>query len=125
MTVKELISQLQKYPNQNADINFITNVIDAENEAFDVQNCSIELFQQDVSDTESYDICVFKDKKQEEKTLHELLDDETKLSIELDCKNQYSNILITDGKDKVFRDIMVGGRHEMSENIVSILLRLL
>lgn len=58
MKVKELIAELQKYPNQEAELNIISNLIDVDNDAFDVEKCHIECAQQDIKDTPIYDIYV-------------------------------------------------------------------
>lgn len=64
MKVKELIAELQKYPNQEAELNIISNLIDAENDAFDVEKCHIECAQQDIEDTPIYDIYVCRDENE-------------------------------------------------------------
>lgn len=35
MKIKDFIAELQKYPNQNAEINLVSNLIDIDNEAYD------------------------------------------------------------------------------------------
>lgn len=37
LTIEDLIRELQKYPNQKAKINFIANVVNCEDEVFDVE----------------------------------------------------------------------------------------
>lgn len=60
MTVKELIKQLENYENQDAELNFICNLIDADDEEYDIQDCTIELFQQDMYN-DIYDVMIFKE----------------------------------------------------------------
>ena len=64
MKVKELIAELQKYPNQEAELNIISNLIDADNDAFDVEKCHIECAQQDIKDAPIYDIYVCRDENE-------------------------------------------------------------
>ena len=60
MKVRELIEQLAQYKNQDAELNFIVNTIDVDDEEFDVDGCDIELWQRDL-DLGIYDILVFKE----------------------------------------------------------------
>ena len=64
MKVKELIEELQKYPNQEAELNIISNLIDVDNDAFDVEKCHIECAQQDIKDALIYDIYVCRDENE-------------------------------------------------------------
>lgn len=64
MKVKELIAELQKYPNQEAELNIISNLIDVDNDAFDVEKCHIECAQQDIKDAPIYDIYVCRDENE-------------------------------------------------------------
>lgn len=121
MKVKDLILELQKYKNQEAEINIISNFIDIDNDAFDKENCQIECCQQDVDNAESYDIYVYKENNSKEPKLHELLAENNKLMIYLDTKDKFSNIVIFDENENVLRDIQVDGRHNQEENISIIL----
>ena len=60
MTVKELIKQLENYENQDAELNFICNLIDVDDEEYDIQDCTIELFQQDMYN-DIYDVMIYKE----------------------------------------------------------------
>ena len=60
MTVKELIKQLENYENQDAELNFICNLIDVDDEEYDIQDCTIELFQQDMYN-DRYDVMIYKE----------------------------------------------------------------
>lgn len=121
MKIKDIIKELQKYPNQEAEINFVSNLIDVDNEAFDVENCSVDFFQQDVDNVDYYDVYIFKENKSTEPTIHELLDDNKKLNIQLDAQDNYANIVITNENKDVLREIQVGGRFKQEENIIKIL----
>lgn len=125
MTIKEFIAELQKYPNQDAEINIITNVIDENNDAFDKEECEVSFFRQDVSDANVYDICVYKSRLLKEPQLHKLLQDNKKLTIELDMNDPHANIVITNPNNEVLREIQVGGRHEQNENICIVLSNLI
>lgn len=117
-TIKQLIKILEKYPNQDARINFITNTTNVEEEVYDIEDCDIDFFGQDKDWVDSYDIMVFKDNKNHnDECISELLYEHEKLTIELDCNDRYSNIVITDKDKNVLRDIQVGGRHRQNENI--------
>lgn len=125
MTVKELIKHLEKYPNQEAEVNFIANLVDADNDAFDKEKLDVEFMQQDIEDCPIYDIVVFdrllqKEKKQEN-SLHSLLDDNGIINIKLDSFSYHSNIVVTDNDNNVLREIQVGGRFHDSENIINTL----
>ena len=58
MKVRELIEQLAQYKNQDAELNFIVNTIDVDDEKFDIDCCDIELWQHEL-DLGVYDILVF------------------------------------------------------------------
>lgn len=60
MKVRELIEQLAQYKNQDAELNFIVNTIDVDDEEYDIDCCDIELWQRDL-DLGIYDILVFKE----------------------------------------------------------------
>lgn len=60
MKVRELIEQLAQYKNQDAELNFIVNTIDVDDEEFDIDCRDIELWQRDL-DLGVYDILVFKE----------------------------------------------------------------
>lgn len=121
MKVKELISELQKYPNQDAEINLVSNLIDIDNEAFDSENCDIDFFQQDVDNVDNYDVYIFKKNVSTEPPIHDLLGDNDKLTIKLDTKDKFANIVILDEKERVLREIQVDGRHSQPENIAIML----
>lgn len=117
-TIKQLIKILEKYPNQDATINFITNTTNVEEEVYDIEDCDIDFFGQDKDWVDSYDIMVFKDNENHnDECISELLYEHEKLTIELDCNDNHSNIVITDKDKNVLRDIQVGGRHRQNENI--------
>lgn len=59
MTVKELIKELEKYENQDAELNIISNLTNIDDEEYDVNDCTIDLMQQDIYN-DIYDVMVFK-----------------------------------------------------------------
>ena len=63
MSVEDFIKELLKYPNQKAELNFVVNLINPMDESFDVNNCKVELFQQDIEDIEIYDVMIFQENK--------------------------------------------------------------
>lgn len=129
ISVKEFIKELQKYPNQDASLNFISNVINVDNDAFDTEDCDVDLFQQDVEDSLSYDIMISLNeetrKKREEKfdeSIVNLLSRYGKLRIELNNEPlSSSSIVILNENDEVLREIAVGGRHRQEDNVGIIL----
>ena len=59
MTVKELIKKLEKYKNQDAELNIISNLTNIDDEEYDINDCTIELWEQDMYN-DIYDVMVFK-----------------------------------------------------------------
>lgn len=59
MTVKELIKELEKYENQDAELNIISNLTNIDDEEYDINDCTIELWEQDMYN-DIYDVMVFK-----------------------------------------------------------------
>ena len=126
MKIKDLIEELQKYPNQNAEINFISNTTNSEDDTFDIEGCEIACMEQDKDWVDSYDIMVYKDNEMHnDECLTELLDEHGKLIIELDCDNEFENIVVMNEDKEVLREIQVGGRHYQHQNIVLQLRRIL
>ena len=125
-TVEEFIEELKKYPNQKAKLNFISNTTCAEDEAFDIDNCEVECMEQDKDYVDSYDIMVHKENDlHNEESIIELLDEYGKLTIELDCDNEFSNIVVMDENQNPLRDIKVGGRFGQEVNIGLFLKRII
>ena len=54
MSVEDFIKELQKYPNQKADLNFIVNINNSEDDTYDIENCEVACFQQDFEDGTEY-----------------------------------------------------------------------
>ena len=118
ITIKKFIEELQKYPNQNATINFISNTTCAEDDAFDVEGCEVDCMEQDKDYVDSYDIMVHKENElHNEECIIELLDQHGKLIIELDCDNEFENIVVMNEDKEVLREMQVGGRHNQCVNI--------
>ena len=107
MSVEDFIKELQKYPNQKADLNFIVNINNSEDDTYDIENCEVACFQQDVEDALSYDIMIH-------------LDSETESKRNADALHK-NNIVILDEEENVLREIEVGGRHYQEDNISIIL----
>ena len=129
MSIEDFIKELQKYPNQKADLNFIVNMVNSEDETYDIENCEVSCFQQDVEDTESYDVMITLNKETEnkrkehrEESIRSLLDTHRRIKIELDADALHKdNIVILNENDDVLREIEVGGRHYQEDNICIIL----
>lgn len=60
MTVKELIKELEKYENQDAELNIISNLTNVDDEEYDINDCTIELWQQDMYN-DVYDVMIYKE----------------------------------------------------------------
>lgn len=129
MSIEEFIKELQKYPNQKADVNFIANMINSEDDTYDVENCKIAFLQQDIEEAESYDIMIHLDEwteskrnKHREESIRNLLSKYRRLTIELDADALHKdNILILNENEDVLREIEVGGRHYQEDNIILML----
>ena len=129
MTIREHIQEMLKYPNLDAELNFIVNITNSEDETYDIENCDISYLQQDVEDAQSYDIMIHLDSETESKrdekrdeSIRELLSEHRRLTIELDADSLHKdNIVILDEEENVLREIEVGGRHYQEDNIAIIL----
>ncbi len=128
MTIKDWIKELQKYPNQDAELNVIANLVNVDNECFDHHRCNIEFAEQDKDDVAYYDVYVTlksedraKREKHRDESISELLANNEKLTITLDCNDPHSNIVIADENNNCLRDIKVGGNYEQSDNIAVML----
>lgn len=125
-TVEEFIEELKKYPNQKAKLNFISNTTCAEDEAFDIDNCEVECMEQDKDYVDSYDIMVHKENEMHnEESIIELLDQHGKLIIELDCDNEFENIVVMNEDKEVLREMQVGGRFRQEVNVGLLLKRII
>ena len=129
MTIREHIQEMMKYPNLDAECNFIVNITNREDETYDIENCDISYLQQDVEDALSYDVVIHLDSETESKrdekrdeSIRELLSEHRRLTIELDADSLHKdNIVILDEEENVLREIEVGGRHYQEDNIAIIL----
>lgn len=119
MTIKQFIEQLQQYPNQEAEINFMSNTVNSDDEVYDVEHCDIAIMQQDIEDCPIYDILVYRDNElHNDECISELLYEHKKLIIKLDTEDEHSNIVILNNNYEVLRDIKVRGRFKQNENII-------
>lgn len=128
MKVKELVELLSSYSNQDADINVMVNIINSDEECFDMNNMKLEIMGLDKTskeETQTLDIIIVNPNEKEDKSnnIHNLLEEKQFLKIELEntSSSLYTNILIIDKDDNVLRDIKVGGEFEQSINIIKAL----
>ena len=129
MTIREHIQMMLKYPNLDAELNFVVNTINSEDDAFDIEHCKVSYMEQDKEDVNSYDVLVHLpsdvEKEREERrdeSISSLLGEHRKLTIELDADALHkNNIVILDEENNVLREIEVGGRHRQEDNIAIIL----
>lgn len=129
MTIREHIQKLLKYPNLDAELNFIVNTHNTDNDAFDIEHCEVSYMEQDKEDVAYYDVMIHLPSEEEEKrnersdeSISSLLGEHRKLIIELDADALHkNNIVILDEEDNVLREIEVGGRHRQEDNIAIIL----
>ena len=129
MTIREHIQMMLKYPNLDAELNFVVNTTNSEDDAFDIENCEVSYMEQDKEDVAYYDVLVHlpseeEDKREEsrEESITNLLGEHRKLTIELDADALHkNNIVILDEENNVLREIEVGGRHRQEDNIAIIL----
>jgi hypothetical protein len=124
--IKDFIEELKKYPNQDAELNFIVNTTDSDTDIYDIEDCNVECWGQDKEDVDCYDIFVSKPNElHNDECITELLDTYGKLTIELNRDDDYSNIVVMDKDKNVLRDIQVGGRHYSHENIAIMLSKII
>ena len=129
MTIREHIQMMLKYPNLDAELNFIVNTHNTDNDAFDIEHCEVSYMEQDKEDVAYYDVLVHlpseeEDKREErrDESISSLLGEHRKLTIELDADALHkNNIVILDEENNVLREIEVGGRHYQEDNIAIIL----
>ena len=128
LTIKELIAELKKYPNQDATINIVTNLVNVVEDAYDVENCEIDFFQQYLKDALSYDLFISRPKEERKameknvaNSISSLLDENETLTIKLDTLDDNAYIVITNDYGEVLREIAVGGRYRQNQNIVKVL----
>lgn len=127
MTIEDLIKELQKYPNQKAKVNFIANVINEDDEVFDIDGCKISFFQQDVDNVDMYDIAITLGNETDSSRNHDesircLLEEHNRLTVELNNEPlSPNNIVILNENDDVLREISVGGRYSQTDNVSVIL----
>lgn len=118
MTIKEMIAELQKYPNQNAEVNLMVNTTNVEDEVFDTEHCEIAFMEQDKEDCPIYDIIVYKENKNhyQDDCLMDLLCENEFLNVELRANYIDNSIIVKDNKGNVLRTIICGGRFKPYEN---------
>lgn len=129
MTIREHILEMLKYPNLDAELNFIVNTQNSENEVFDIEHCEVAYMEQDKDDLGYYDVLVHLPNEEErerseraDESILGLLSEHKKITIELDTDALHkNNIVILDKEENVLREIEVGGRHRQEENIAIIL----
>ena len=129
MTIDDLIKELQKYPNQKAKANFIANVINEDDEVFDIDGCKISFFQQDVDNVDMYDIAITLSNESEssrdcmrDESIRCLLEEHNRLTIKLNNDPlSCENIVILNENDDVLREISVSGRYSQTDNVSVIL----
>lgn len=129
MTIEDLIRELKKYPNQKAKVNFIANVINEDDEVFDIDGCKISFFQQDVDNVDIYDIAITLGREKESSrdsmrdgSIRCLLEKHNRLTIQLNNEpSSLENIVILNEKNDVLREISVYGRYSQTDNVSVIL----
>ena len=88
MTIREHIQMMLKYPNLDAELNFIVNTHNTDNDAFDIEHCEVSYMEQDKDDVAYYDVLVHLSSEEEEKrnersdeSISSLLGEHRKLTI--------------------------------------------
>lgn len=111
MKIKDVVRMFSNIPNQEADVNFQINSVNAENDAFDVSDCIMEIMQADVEENEIYDVLVVPPFKSTEENfdlkISELIKENEEINIKLNTTSRHGNIVITDSKNNVLREIDV------------------
>jgi hypothetical protein len=118
MTIKEMIAELQKYPNQDAEVNLMVNTTNVEDEVFDTEHCEIAFMEQDKEDCSIYDIMVYKDNQNhnQDDCLMDLLYTKQHLKVELNANEE--TIIVKDNNDNVLRTIICDDRFRPYENVL-------
>lgn len=118
MTIKEMIAELQKYPNQDAEVNLMVNTTNVEDEVFDTEHCEIAFMEQDKEDCPIYDIMVYKDNQNhnQDDCLMDLLYTKQHLKVELIANEE--TIIVKDNNDNVLRTIICDDRFRPYENVL-------
>lgn len=118
MTIKEMIAELQKYPNQDAEVNLMVNTTNVEDEVFDTEHCEIAFMEQDKEDCPIYDIMVYKDNQNhnQDDCLMGLLYTKQHLKVELIANEE--TIIVKDNNDNVLRTIICDDRFRPYENVL-------
>lgn len=118
MTIKEMIAELQKYPNQDAEVNLMVNTTNVEDEVFDTEHCEIAFMEQDKEDCPIYDIMVYKDNQNhnQDDCLMDLLYTKQHLKVELNANEE--TIILKDNNDNVLKTIICDDRFRPYENVL-------
>ena len=128
-SVRNIIENLLKYPNLDAEVYFKANVTNSEVAEFDIP-VEIEYTERDIEDALSYDIILSSKhadesmKNEESNDIHQLLWNNHNKEININLKKLDDTdgiICITNQKGEVLREINVGGRHCASDNLMIIL----
>lgn len=106
MKISELVARLQAHPNQEAEINFFTNVINTDLEQFD-EEAEVNIFSEDAFYEDFVEIYVtpkiVKDEADIKNNIHTFLsEDFSNITIEIDVEN---GIYVLDENGKVLREI--------------------
>lgn len=120
MTVKDLIGQLQKIQNQEAELNFLINVTNSDTEEYDLE-ANFDIIGQDIAETENdvYTLDVLltakhkRDKSSEFETISELLseEDNEKTIIEFNKNGMYVFVNDKLRREMDFADNNVDDKH--------------
>ena len=126
-TVREVITELLKYPNLDAEVYFKANVTNSECEEYDIP-VEINYTERDIEDAMSYDIILSSkhaDKTptcKEQNAIHQLLLQNNSLTIQIEKDNETDGyICIKNENNEVLRDVNVGGIHSVEDNLMIIL----
>lgn len=116
MTIKEMIAELQKYPNQDAEVNLMVNTTNVEDEVFDTEHCEIAFMEQDKEDCPI--IMLYKDNQNhnQDDCLMDLLYTKQHLKVELIANEE--TIIVKDNNDNVLRTIICDDRFRPYENVL-------
>lgn len=129
MKIAELVARLQAHPNQEAEINFFTNVINTDLEEFD-EEAEVNIFNEDAFYEDFVEIYVTpkvtKDEADIENNIHTFLsEDFSNITIEIDVN---AGIFILDNEGQTLRETEFSEKwlenHSQEEIIKEISLKL-
>lgn len=107
MTAREWAMKLLSLPNPDADLNFKVNLMNSDCEDYDVDDCSVEIFNNDEYE-DVYDIMVSKEKEKADESISCLFETHDTLNIKIKKDDTHdANVIVSNQYNEVLREIKV------------------